>query len=264
YITDSLYNFHSIDLFLIKDAQVKYFDTIKIAYTYLPVQNDVWMPFSKRYDINFNILKIQAEGYYLAIYKDYDLNPQFAKKYFSNETLSVDETSNKKDDEFWGTERPVPLTTDEVSDYVRKDSLEELRKSKTHLDSLDKKANKLDFLDVLLGYTYRKSYSKFYIRTDPFYRIINYNTVEGYNIRFTIQSEKEFSRKRILRITPGVRYGFSNTRLNLWMNGSYYYNRKKFAYINFDFGQNVFQFNRAEPINELVNSLYSLIARKII
>lgn len=259
YINDSLFNIHSLELMLTKEAQIKVFDTVKISQTFVPIENDIWMPISKRFDISFSMMKVEANGYYLANYKDYNIHPNFDKKHFTNETLKIDEAANKQDTTFWQKQRPVPLTVIEQNDYVRKDSIEVLRESKVHLDSLDKKANRFKPLDILIGYSYRSTYKKFDFRTQPLYTLINFNTVEGYNFSFAATLEKELSKKKIIRITPSIRYGVANRLFSAKMNASYYYNRKKSGYINIDGGRYVYQFNRIEPISELTNTLYSLL-----
>lgn len=260
YINDSLYNLHSYELLLTKDAQIKFLDTIKISQTFVPIEADVWMPISKRFDISFGFMKIEAEGYYLATYKDYNIHPEFGKKYFTNETLSIDESSNKKDSLYWDKYRPVQLTEEEVSDYSRKDSIEVLRESKAHLDSLDKKANRFKPINILFGYSFRKSYNKINFRTTPLFSAINFNTVEGYNISLGFTLEKEFEKRKLLRFTPAFRYGIANKLFSSTANLTYYYNRKKSAYVSIEGGQYVKQFNRSEPISELTNSVYSLLA----
>jgi uncharacterized membrane protein len=262
YIIDSLYNIHSLELMLTKNSQLKFIDSLRISQTFVPVEGDVWMPINKRFDVTFEILKIKAEGYYLAIYKDYNLHPDFEKKYFTNETLRVDEESNKKDSTYWNIERPVPLTAIEIEDYEKKAEVEELRKSKPYLDSLDRKANKFVPISLLLGYNYRKTYKKITLRTSPFINLLNFNTVEGYNLTLNLSLEKELNRKKILRFTPTFRYGIANRLFSSTLNSSFFYNRKKSGHINLDFGQYVHQFNRNEPITELANTIYTLLAER--
>jgi hypothetical protein len=262
YIVDNLFNIHSLELMLTKNSQLKFIDTLKISQTFVPVKDDIWMPINKRFDVKFQILKIKAEGYYLAIYKDYELNPGFEKNYFTNETLYIEEESNKKDATFWNTTRPVPLTPIETEDYEKKAVIETMRKSKPYLDSLDKKANKFSPIQLLLGYNFRKSFHKFSFHTSPFVEMLNFNTVEGYNLSFNIQFEKELAKKKILRFTPAFRYGTSNRLFCATLNSSFFYNRKNSGHVNIDFGQYVYQFNRNQPITELVNTIYTLLAEQ--
>ena len=73
------------------------------------------------------------------------------------EILSFEDNANKKDSIYWNMMRPVPLTEEENNDYLRKDSIQTLRKSKPYLDSIDRKNNKFKILKVLNGYSYQNS-----------------------------------------------------------------------------------------------------------
>jgi hypothetical protein len=44
-------------------------------------------------------------------------------------------------DTFWNANRPIPLTLEETTDYVRKDSIYKVRNSEKYLDSVDKEIN---------------------------------------------------------------------------------------------------------------------------
>ena len=79
-------------------------------------------------------------------------DPEIPKGFFSNEVLAVEDGVNKKTDEYWNETRPVPLTKEEQVDYVVKDSLQEVHKSKKYLDSLDHESNKFRPMDLFAGY----------------------------------------------------------------------------------------------------------------
>ncbi|MDX2001306.1 MAG: DUF5686 and carboxypeptidase regulatory-like domain-containing protein [Chitinophagales bacterium] len=263
YIVDQEWVLHSLDLMLTKkDANINYVDTLNVHYTYIPVNDTVWMPLSQQYDFTFNILSIQAAGYIIAVYKDHKVNTGVRDKFFTNEVMKVTEESNTRDSVYWDSIRPVPLTTEEVNDYVRKDSLEELKKSKPYLDSLDRKGNIPDVFDLVLGYEYRKRYRKFSVRLIPPIEWVQYNTVEGWNIRLQAAIMKEFDKRRLLRITPTIRYGFSNKHWNGTLQTQYLFNRVKYSSIGVEGGQYVYQFNRDSPISELVNSFYTLFLER--
>ena len=88
------------------------------------------------------------------------LEKQFDKRTFTREVLSFQENANKKDDDFWNAIRPVPLTNEETTDYIKKDILQTKKKSKQYLDSIDTKRNKFGFMDILSGYSYNNSFKK--------------------------------------------------------------------------------------------------------
>lgn len=263
YIVEGDWRIHSTELTLVKESQINYLDTLNFNYTYVPVNDSVWMPVSQYIDFTFSIFGIKGAGYFVAVYRDYILNPPVSKKDFTNEVLSVTKESNEKDSTYWDANRPVPLTDAETADYVRKDSLEILMNSKPYLDSLSRKSNKFKPLDVLFGYTWNNYYKKFSIQTNSITNdLIHFNTMEGWNLRFKPTITKEFSKRRLLVIDPALRYGFTNQHWNGYLAGRYHYNRKLYAYANFEIGQYVYQFNRDEPISDLMNTFYTLFIKK--
>ena len=258
YIVDDTWNIHSLDLFLTKQNQVNFLDTLWMKQVFTPVQDSLWMLLSQRFEFNFKILGIEAEGYYSIVYSDYTVNASLSKKEFSNEVLTVDEEANKKDSVYWQQQRPVPLTLEEQADYARKDSIEELKQSKEYLKKIDHKANKFNPWDLMLGYNYQNSRKKLYVSFTPFIQGLQYNTVEGFNLRLKAELRKELSKERELVFEPQARFGFSNKHFNSTLRIRYEYKPLRRAYIEAEGGRNVFQFNRNEPITELVNSFYSL------
>lgn len=263
YIVENDWRIHSTELTLVKESQINFLDTLNFNYTFVPVNDSVWMPVSQYIDFTFGILGINGTGYFVAVYRDYVLNPPLTKKDFSNEVLSVTKESNEKDSTYWEANRPVPLTETEVADYVRKDSLEVLMNSKPYLDSLSRKANKFKPLDLLLGYTWNNFYKKFSIRTNSITNdLIHFNTMEGWNMRLKPTITKEFKNRRLLIVDPALRYGFTNRHWNGYLSSRYHYNRQRSAYASFEIGQYVYQFNRDEPISDLMNTFYTLFIKR--
>jgi len=258
YIVEDRWNIHSIDVYLTKKNQINYIDTLNVNQVYVPVDPALWMLFSQRFDFNFDILNIKARGYFGIIYQDYEVNINMPKKTFTNEILKVEEEANKKDSAYWKINRPVPLTHDEIKDYSRKDSLEELKKSREYLRQIDREANKFTPWDLILGYGYRNTYKKVNVDFMPYIQGFQYNTVEGFNLRVTAEIRKELEKRKEISVEPTVRYGFSNKHFNGMLKTRYDYNRTKHGFVGLDFGRYVFQFNRSDPISELVNSFYSL------
>ncbi|HXH17513.1 MAG TPA: DUF5686 and carboxypeptidase regulatory-like domain-containing protein, partial [Chitinophagales bacterium] len=214
YIVDGTWEIHSLDLFLTKQNQMNYLDTLRMKQVYAPVQDSLWMQLSQWFEFNFDILNIRAEGYYGIVYSDYAVNPGLSKKEFSSEVLRVNEDANQRDSAYWELNRPVPLTDEEAGDYARKDSLEELKTSAEYLRQLDRKANKFDPWDVALGYNYQNSRRKLSVSTMPYVEAVQYNTVEGFNVKLRAEITKTLKKERTLAAEPVARYGFSNRHFN--------------------------------------------------
>ncbi|MGV6828473.1 MAG: DUF5686 and carboxypeptidase regulatory-like domain-containing protein [Flavobacteriales bacterium] len=221
---------------------------------------NAWIKISQTINFGFSFFGVKGDGSFIAIYSDYDFNPAFNKKTFTNEIQSFTQNANKKDSIYWKKIRPVPLTTEEVKDYVKKDSIHTLRQSKTYLDSLDKKSNKIGFLSPITGYSYKNSYKKWNLNYEGPLLHTSYNTIQGWASNLGLTFTKWYDENQITFLTAMVNanYGFSEDRLRLQAFIS-----KRFNYINkrtisLSGGSKITQFNEKQPIKPLINSISTL------
>lgn len=258
YIQEDTWRIHSTDLYLTKDAQINFIDTLFVSQSYLPVTPDVWMLFSNKFRFNFNILGIQGNGVYVSINKNYVLSPDFPKHFFNGEMMKIDDDANKKDSSYWNQTRPVPLTKEEDKDYVRRDSIHAKHETKEYLDSVDARRNKLKPSAIYRGYRYFQRYKKQTWFVSPLIQTIGFNTVQGWNGGLRIGYNKEYEDNRRLTIITSAGYGFSNQR---WLGDGYIYysyNPEKLSYFYIGGGVKPVQFNDAAPITPFLNSLFTL------
>ncbi|MFD2512775.1 DUF5686 and carboxypeptidase regulatory-like domain-containing protein [Pontibacter locisalis] len=188
---------------------------------------------------------------------------------FSKEVLLVEEDANVRDSAYWASVRPVPLTQEEVQDYVKKDSMEVIKNSQAYQDSVDRIRNVPSIGNFFLGgYTYSNTYQKKYYRFTPLVdllggpSLLQYNTVEGIVADVRLEYRKTFEDRRFYTIEPAVRYGFSNEKLNAKLLLSYRYDQFKNSTISLEGGRYVNQINSLEPISPFVNTLYTLFAER--
>lgn len=182
------------------------------------------------------------------------------KAFNSGEMMRVENDANKKDSLYWTETRPVPLTEEEIVDYKKKDSIQLMRESKPFLDSVDKKTNKFEPIDLLFGYSFENRYKKREFSFSPLIQNVQFNTVQG----LVISSEGEVRRKyesgkRFFK-TAWASYGFSDKRLNAWAKFLYEFNPKKFTHAVIEGGRQTVQFSEKKPISPLVNTIYTLLA----
>jgi hypothetical protein len=88
--------------------------------------------------------------------------------------------------------------------------------------------------------------------------MLQYNTVEGFVPYFRLSFTQKFEDFSYYRITPELRYGFSNHRFNARINFRSYYNPQKFASVGFSGGRFIEQLNQHSPLQSIDNTLYSL------
>ncbi|HEY2582575.1 MAG TPA: DUF5686 and carboxypeptidase regulatory-like domain-containing protein, partial [Mucilaginibacter sp.] len=222
YILEGDWRIYSLDLFITKKQNINFVDTLNINEQFFPVNQKAWMPSSVKFEFTGGIFGFKLGGYFISIYKDYDLEPAFTKKEFS-EVLRISKGVNKKDSVYWENQRPIPLTEEEKSDYKKKEALALKRESKTYIDSLDRENNKFKPVSFLLGgYRHVNRYDHEYYTLDPLLTAVRFNTVEGFALNYGASFSKRVDtlNDRSLYIGTKVRYGFSNHKFNASINGS--------------------------------------------
>ncbi len=259
YIMENTWRIHSLELTLTKDAQIDFVDTLVINQVHVPVEKDIWMPFTNKFSFMFSFLGFKGDGYFTGTSSNYILDPDFPRNYFKGEEMKVLEGANKKDTGYWKETRPVPLTQEEKNDYRKRDSLEALRNSKPYLDSLDRKTNKFKFSNLFLGYTYDKRFKKESWDFSSLLQNVNYNTVQGLNIGINVSYNKEYEKKKRKLFASGdINYGFSDEKLHSQLRFKYWYRPQRFEWGEINFGHETRQVNGKEPISEFLNTLYTL------
>jgi hypothetical protein len=241
-ITDDEWRLQNVQLTLLKENAMQFLDTLTIEQLYVPFKN-VWVIKQQVIYPAGKFLGFDFFGSFVQVYDKFDMEPVFAGKFFGNTILKFFDSSNKKNLAYWDSIRPLPLLEAEAKDYVKKDSLEQLRKRPEYLDSLDRKRNKVTFSSLFLtGQNLEKEKRKENLSFDALIWLcgLYYNSVEG--------------RER-LSINPNFRYGFSNKHFNAYINNSYSFGKKYVSTITASGGKKVFQFNNDNPISELNNTI---------
>jgi hypothetical protein len=233
--------------------------TVKQNYKY-DASNDFWVKISQTVDFGFGAFGVTGDGRFIAVYSNYDFKPEFTKKSFTNEVLSFEAEANKKDSLFWKGSRPVPLTDEELRDYIKKDSIQILRHSKPYLDSIDAKSNKPGVLSLLTGYTFKNSFEKWSVGYEGPLKGINFNTVQGWNSKAGLTFYKWYDDNQTNTLSAAVRadYGIAEDRLRFSANVVRNFNWTDKLRISLSGGSEVAQFNDTEPISPLINTFATL------
>ena len=266
YIVEDVWNVHSLDLSLSKQAsQVYFLDSLNFEQVFIPIAgSDHRSLFSNIITFQFGGLGFLVGGEFTAIYSDYNYEPNLDKKFFKHVTHVVEEGSNERDSAFWAAIRPVPLTTIETRDYIEKDSIREIRDSPAFKDSLDREFNKFSAGDLLSGYTYRNSRNNQYLEIGSILSGLSYNTVQGLKARLGLNYRKYFDEEETQRLLywSNLDYGLSERKLRYWGNLVYRPNRTTSTEYALFGGSRINQFNNTPAIPTLYNSLYTLLTEQ--
>lgn len=261
YIQEDSWRLVGLDLFITKKANISFADTIKINQQFVPVSNKAWMTSTIRLDFTGGLLGFKLGGYFISVYKNYDLDPAFNKKDF-NEVLRITNGINKKDSTYWNQQRPIPLTNEEKTDYERKEVLAKKRESKPYLDSLDKANNKFKLVNLALtGINLRNRYKKEYYHFDPIATTFQFNTVQGFAFNYNAGYTKVIDtvNNRAYKLGANIGYGFSDHILNGGISAIIPVNQFAFG---LNAGSDVVDMNELKPISTLSNTVHGLFVRE--
>lgn len=289
-IVEDNWNIHSLELYLVKENGIEYVDSLKITQYFIPVKNDIWLASQQRYDAKASFLGIKGDGYFLGVFKNYQVNNNFGvqpkvvidstkkvspkkaeklkakeekkidKQIFTPEIIKIEDGANKRDTAYWEDMRPVPLTELEMEDYLIKDSIQVIKETPAFKDSMDKQANKPSFLGVLTGYTFRKQSKKLTFQLPSLLTIVNYNTVEGLNFQLKFSVQKIFKEdRRRLTVEPAFRYGVVNKSFNAMATINYRNSQIHDEHISISGGKFISQFNEEQPQTPFGNTFKTLV-----
>ncbi len=261
YIIDGNWRIYALDLFVTSRANINFVDTLRINQQFLKIDSNKWMQSSNKFEFSGGLFGFRLKGYFISVYKDYDLNPTFKKHEF-NEILRIPQKVNKNDSLYWNKERPIPLTLEEQKDYKKKEKIAARLESKTYLDSLDKATNKVTSSGLLLtGINIIDRYKHAFYHLDPLVSSILFNTVEGpaLNYGFTYRRRADSLSNKVFGYGANVRYGFSDHLFDVNANttlpiGDFY--------LNLAGGSNVEDLNGLTPMPAFINTSYTLFDRQ--
>ncbi len=261
YIVDDSWEIYAVDL-AIKGSQMGNPAlnnlVLKQNFSYNS-QNKIWAKNTQTVDFEAGMLGVNISGRFTYVYTNFEFPEKFEKKTFTNEVLKFEANANKKEDSFWNTIRPVPLTSEETTDYLKKDALQTKKKSKQYLDSIDSKRNKFKLTDILSGYTYNNSHKKWSLSYESPLMSTSFNTVQGWKTQVGLTYFKRDEEKRTYtRIASKVDYGFSEEKLRATASYMRKFNNLNNATLYVNGGSSVNQFNPSNPIGNIVNTVSSL------
>ncbi|MEN9686567.1 MAG: hypothetical protein RLZZ28_2353, partial [Bacteroidota bacterium] len=259
-IIENEWRIQSLDLLLVRDQQLQFLDTLRIQQLYVPSGN-VWVIKNQVIYPSGKFIGFDFFGSFVQVYDKFNMEPAFTSKFFNHTVLKFMDSSNKKPMAYWDSIRPLPLLKEEIRDYQKKDSLEQVRKNPHYLDSLDAKRNKFSLAGLLLtGQTFTVRKRKESISFSSLLSTLNYNTVEGGVLNFSPVFRKRLEGRNTYFISPDIRYGFANQHVNASLSGGYSFGKKYFQNIGISGGTNVYQFNNANPISPRINTIATLLS----
>jgi hypothetical protein len=148
YIVDSTFLVQKLELTMEKGNLLNY-DYFKIEQTFdhigdtLCVLKEQVLTYGVNYKDQISSCKTIAQ------FSNYDFNPSYANKFFSNEVAVTTKEAYERDSSFWNEQRPINLTLEEQRFIIVRDSIRDAFNRKEYLDSIDAVFNKITVLKIL-------------------------------------------------------------------------------------------------------------------
>ncbi len=265
YIVEGSWNIHSLELSAHSAAlKISVLDSLHIRQQYVETKDGFWVVLNQYIAFQFDLFGFKGMGSYAANFSEYNLQAQFPKGFFGSTLLEVKDSSNLKSDSYWQSIRPVPLTDEEIKDYIKKDSLQDIWNSKSYRDSIDRKNNRFKISDLLTGYSYRRSFKGLSMRIPSPLTTLMFNPVQGYYLDLNMSIKKKFDKQatRWWRLNPLLQYGFSDQKLRGLMTFAYRFNSINYATLSAKIASDVVQVNNQQPISPALNSYYNLLLKE--
>lgn len=261
-IIENSWRIHSVDLYVSREAQIEFVDTLRIKQIHKPLEDGRWFPMNTSFRFAFGGFGLEGNGYYHCNHSNLIVNPIIKKKELKGAILEILPTAPVSDSSEWALIRPIPLSIEEQNDYVVKDSIVSIKESRTYLDSVDNKNNRFKVINLLTGYTYQKTFEKKLIDVSPVWTTLAFNPVQGFNSLLALKYVMNNNQMNESSWFLNTGYGFGNR--TFFANGGY---KRKISprnpgRIELTGGSSFEQFNEQNSLPLWVNTLYSLIASK--
>jgi hypothetical protein len=265
YIVDGDWAIHSLSLTTTARYGLEQLDTLKMDQQFLPLKKDVWVIKNQQYYMTLGIFGFGIRGSFITVYDNQKVNQPIPDSIFSRKIVSTyDKQANKKDSVYWEDTRPLPLENDEVRDYRYKDSMRLVYDNPQRRDSMRRRANRVDFMDIVVGgMSFADSGYRNILRVSPIISSVNFNSVEGLNYAPQISWAHRVDTGVRLELNTALRYGFANRHFNGIGLLSYIVNDKNWRdrswSLSLEGGRYVFQYDRNNPVSPLINTVSTLV-----
>ncbi|NCT76427.1 MAG: carboxypeptidase-like regulatory domain-containing protein [Chitinophagaceae bacterium] len=211
--------------FTLPSYHVAEYDRFEVIQQYNLVNNKAWLITRQEFNYFSAHGKGKLSGTTIASYQQFELNKQFAPRYFGPEVSATAQEAYERDSSFWNQTRTEPLTIKEVQFIRYKDSIQRVVTSKPYLDSIDRVTNTVTWKKILFAG------QNFYFRPrERMWSLPSLVTLfqplqpGGFRISPTVFYNRVPDSRKVITIFGNISYGFRNKDLNGSLNFYRLYN----------------------------------------
>lgn len=205
---DSSYQVLHVEMGIVDDIILNFVQDLYVEQEFKEGPDGKYVKSKDRIVVDYNLTKkgIGAFGKRTVLYYNHKYNqPADPEIYDGIELLHEDEDARKVTDEYWDANRPLELSESEANTYEMIDTLKQVPAFKRALNLMSL---------LITGYT---PVGKFDV--GPIVAFYNFNSVEGFRLRFGGRTNLKFAPK--LRLDSYLAYGFKDKRFKGALTGLY-------------------------------------------
>lgn len=259
-ILDSSWRIHSLDLKATREQALQLMDSLEVRQLHGKISSGVWRLTNQSLTFGLRQFGFPLHGIFRTVYADYRLHPEPSPNQIGVKIrLWYDSLADQRSTAYWDRIRPIPLEVSEQADFQYKDSLALAAK-----DTPKKGAQSLRLGDLLWrGHLRKPEHSMgITLQWSPLWKALSYNTVEGLVTQAEVSWHAENPSGTSWSIAPTIRYGWNNHHFNAFIKAEYSKKKQFGTRWALSGGKRISQLNPKNPIDPIINSLYTLLAKE--
>ncbi len=222
WISDTTYAVKQVRATIAPGANLNFVQGFHVEQHYEEVAREVWMLTRDNLVVDLNVIRDTGEknknavqGFYgrrTATYENFIINKPRDDAFFAgaDEVLvKIDPLSSS--DDFWTTNRHVPLTKKEADIYHMVDTMKTIPRFRTYVDIVS---------TVVTGY-----YTKGKIDIGPYFTTYSFNPVEGHRFRLGARTSSNFSKR--VEFEGHMAYGTKDGQFKFGLGGQAFTSTKR-------------------------------------
>lgn len=252
YILKSEWVLTKVDVSMHK-GNLKMYDDFRIIQEF-EKSDSLWLLKGQTFEYKTKYGRETVNGITQVVYSDYQINPEFEPKFFSNEIGITTEEAYERDSTYWDEIRPIPLTKEEQRKKFVQDSLKAIYTSEAYLDSVDAVFNKLTALKVLwFGIEHRNREKKEQWYLSSVADIVEPINIGGIRFGPGFNYFKKWENQQWIDYYGDFTLGYNNTDLRGRSRVYHMYNPKKFGRYMVSFGKDAALINWNDNVLAISN-----------
>ncbi|NOT37686.1 MAG: carboxypeptidase-like regulatory domain-containing protein [Saprospiraceae bacterium] len=262
YIQDSSWNIYEFDGYIFgKQIKQEAFDTIIVQqkHFYFEEVNN-WVLRSQNFIFNAGFLGFRMKGSFVLNFSDFRKEERLVIEN-KDEVLEIVSGANKKTTLYWDSIRPIPLTDEELRNYIVKDSIRIYKESKSYKDSMDRINNKFELTDLLFGYEYNNTWKRTYFSTQNLINAAQFNPIQGLVLGTSIHSLiylDTFLWKRKIETELDLHYGNADNKIQAGLTQEFHLGDIRNSIFAISGGRKLNAFSPVATTNAFYNQIFSL------